>query len=1445
MTPFRKTRGQRSRFRPTVEGLEDRTVPAGNVTALMSGGNLFIAGDADGNALKVQGNSRGTIDLISMDANTIINSQPGMVTFVGFSGGIYVTMGDGFDALQIDQATIRGNLSVDMGDGDDMLVLTTTTVAGVMDIKTGEGNDRVAFGNTKAGGTVFVNIGNGDNQVNLLGVQFAKDSYFAAGVGTTSMGTVDVKFNSSPGMQNIGQRARAALPLAADDTATVAQGGTVSINVVANDVPIHGTIVKPNMVITQLPANGTAVVNGDGTISYTHNGSATTSDSFSYIVQNSKGGVSNPGKVAIAVTGVTNTTPTVNLTTTVTSPTRTNPIPFTATFSQDVTAFTQAGLVVTNGTVANFVATNAKVYTFNVIPTGQGAVTVKVAAGAGKNSGNIGNTESATTSITFDSTVPTVAVNPLVTNDTTPTVTGTVSESTATVKVTVNGQVVDATVSGTTWSATFATALAAGTYSVNAVATDPAGNAGTANSGSGLIIDLTPATVSITSTQVSTTPGPFPISVLFSKDMNNFIASDIVVTNGTLSNFIAVNDKNYTATVTPTNPGTVLVNIAANVATDDAGNGNAAAAAFSLVFANAGIPTVALSTAVSNPTSAASFPFTATFSESVNGFSQTDITVTNAAVSNFVAVNGTTYTFTVTPNAQGAVTVLVPANVATDGETNANLASLTTTITFDTTAPTVAISSTATSPTSGAFPISVVFSESVTGVVAADIAVTNGTLSNFAQVSPSTYTATVTPASAGTVLVNVAAGAAADTANNTSVAAPAFSIQFTSNGAPTVVNTLANITRADSAANTTLLLPGTFTDAAIGNSTVTFNVLKGATPFAINLELFDRDAPLTVANFLNYLDRYDDNGGTLFHRLNLQTALNVLQGGGFTFNSATNTINPHIAADAPIRNEFSAAHPNVRGTISMAKLGGDPNSATSEFFFNLDDANANTLGSSNNGGFTVFGRVVGAADLTVLDDLASVPIRNTGGFSQLPLVDGNTVDVNNILRIQSVTITHRDDQLSYSVSSSNPAVVSAALSGFQNNQLALDYLTAGTSTISVTATNKLGLSATTTFTVTVTGVVPTLTVTQNPSVTNDQTPTLTGTVSNPTAEVKVDVNGQTLTATVTGNTWSAPIAFSLTAGTYPIVVRATTPASGTVTVTNPTGLIVDLTAPVPTITTTPNPTGSATIPITVTFPEDIDGFVASDISVSFGTLSNFVTTNARTYKATVTASGDGIANISIDAGVANDVAGNVNSAASLGVIVDLNTPAVAITSINSNPTSSTTVPIQVQFTESVFGFEEADIVVTGGTLSNFITVNGRTFTATVTAAGEGPVNVTVAAGVAVDRVGKSNLAGSFATVVDLTHPTTTITSSETSPTTSLTIPIEVAFSESVNGFTAADIVVTGGTLGALTTVNGSTYTAIVTANGVGTVTVTVAADAASETAGNGNLPGTFSIDVVS
>lgn len=141
------------------------------------------------------------------------------------------------------------------------------------------------------------------------------------------------------------------------------------------------------------------------------------------------------------------------------------------------------------------------------------------------------------------------------------------------------------------------------------------------------------------------------------------------------------------------------------------------------------------------------------------------------------------------------------------------------------------------------------------------------------------------------------------------------------------------------------------------------------------LELFDEAAPVTVQNFLNYVQRGDYNG-SYFHRLSKDF---VLQGGGFRFQPYMGAV--AITTDGPIVNEFGAS--NVRGTVAMAKLGSDPNSATSQWFVNLGDNSVNL--DAQNGGFTVFGHVLGDG-MAVLDAINQVPVYNLGLLhTELPL----------------------------------------------------------------------------------------------------------------------------------------------------------------------------------------------------------------------------------------------------------------------------------------------------------------------------------------------------------------------------------------------------------------------------------------------------------------------------
>ena len=162
-------------------------------------------------------------------------------------------------------------------------------------------------------------------------------------------------------------------------------------------------------------------------------------------------------------------------------------------------------------------------------------------------------------------------------------------------------------------------------------------------------------------------------------------------------------------------------------------------------------------------------------------------------------------------------------------------------------------------------------------------------------------------------------------------------------------------------------------------------------------------------------------------------------------------------------------------------------------------------------------------------------------------------------------------------------------------------------------------------------------VTANPLTTTDTTPTLTGTVDDPTAAVSVTVAGETSAATVSGNTWSVDVTSPLGDGKYDVEVTAADPAGNSTTITAVNGLVIDTTPPTAVLTATgPNPTGAATIPFKITFSEPVTGLTASALAVTNGTASNLLTGDNVTFTFDVTPAADGPVVVSVPANAARD-----------------------------------------------------------------------------------------------------------------------------------------------------------------------------------------------------------------
>jgi cyclophilin family peptidyl-prolyl cis-trans isomerase len=159
---------------------------------------------------------------------------------------------------------------------------------------------------------------------------------------------------------------------------------------------------------------------------------------------------------------------------------------------------------------------------------------------------------------------------------------------------------------------------------------------------------------------------------------------------------------------------------------------------------------------------------------------------------------------------------------------------------------------------------------------------------------------------------------------------------------------------------------------------------------AIVIELDDEKAPITVENFLTYAKDgfYND---TVFHRVIPDF---MIQGGGFdhhgNYPGGLHQKGEGHGIRPAIVNEWRNGLSNKRGTLAMARLGNQPDSATAQFFINLKDNDF--LDQPRDGaGYAVFGKVIGG--MQVVDAIGGVPTTRVGGMGDVP---------RNEVRIESV-----------------------------------------------------------------------------------------------------------------------------------------------------------------------------------------------------------------------------------------------------------------------------------------------------------------------------------------------------------------------------------------------------------------------------------------------------------
>lgn len=280
----------------------------------------------------------------------------------------------------------------------------------------------------------------------------------------------------------------------------------------------------------------------------------------------------------------------------------------------------------------------------------------------------------------------------------------------------------------------------------------------------------------------------------------------------------------------------------------------------------------------------------------------------------------------------------------------------------------------------------------------------------------------------------------------------------------TLADPLNDLFVSTSLPTSTVNLTTHFDDPTITGSVAEFNSNLGT----FYVEMFSATKATTVNNFFNYVTqgRYVD---TLIHR---SVTNFIVQGGGFVEPTGAPFQINAVTTNAAIVNQPGIS--NLRGTIAMAKLGGNPNSATSQWFFNLADNSANL--DNQNGGFTVFGRVIGDG-MQVVDAIAAVPKFNKSGsdpddlnnsaFTDIPLrnyTDGTPVVRDNLVLFSTI---ERVSELTFEIiSNSNAALVMPTVNAAGQLQLAYTGSATGTATITLRATDIAGTTVQDTFTVT-------------------------------------------------------------------------------------------------------------------------------------------------------------------------------------------------------------------------------------------------------------------------------------------------------------------------------------------------------------------------------------------
>ena len=737
--------------------------------------------------------------------------------------------------------------------------------------------------------------------------------------------------------------------------------------------------------------------------------------------------------------------------------------------------------------------------------------------------------------------------------------------------------------------------------------------------------------------------------------------------------------------------------------TDAAGNTGSDSAA---ADKEADVPSVAIlnAPAIVNPSSV----FTATFefSETVTGFTAGDITVTNATVGNFAAVDGNTYTADIAANGGGDIAIDVAANVAQDAAGNNNTAATQVIVPLDAIPPGVDIQGEPAASNLTPFFVTIQFTEAVSGFAITDIVVSNAATSDFTAVDADTYTVTITPDGSGDISIDVPAGAAIDVAGNNNTAAAQAVVVFDDTApvvtiSPPVAANIANQTawpvsgtcstndgavnvRINVAGDTTQLSQSPGCNAGVYSTSFDVSIYAdGAAVLLINASQTDVAGNTGSASDSADKDTIAPAAPTV-DALITNTATPTLTGGatlaaGETLSVAVNGVT-YTDGDG----NLSSNAGNWSLTIPQADALAD---ATYEVLATITDAAGNSSSDASSNELTI-------------DTLAPATptVNNLITNNTTPtLTGGATAASGEILTVSVNGVTYTDGDGNLSLSGGGWTLVIPAGDAITPDgvyEVVATVTDAAGNSSSDASSNELEID-------TVAPVIPTV----NAQTTNNPTPVIDG-AAEAGSSITVVVAGATYTTTATpGGGWSIDTATATPDsgsfapdlnGANSVFVTSTDAAGNAASDVTVDELVIDTTPPAtPTVdalnanTATPTLTGSATVNTGESLTVSVNGV---SYSVGDGNLS--LSGNAWTLVIPV---GNALADATYEVtATVTDAAGNSSSDASSNELL-VDTQAPNAPTVNPLITNTTTPTLT-----------GAATVATGETLT--VTVDGVTYT---------------------------------------------------------------------------------------------------------------------------------------